>query len=451
MDVLIIGNGISGVTAARTLRKLDSQVNICLISDETPHFFSRTALMYAYMGHLRRQDLKPYPDDFWPKNRIELIHDQVLDLNTQAQTVQLAQGKNLRYDALILALGSVPNALGCPGEQAKGVQGLYSWQDLEQLEALSPRIQQALIVGGGLIGVELAEMLHSRHIPTTFLIREKSYWNNVLPWEESQMVHRHILKQGIDLRAGEELAEMLSDEQGHVKAVKTRSGQQFPAQFVGLTVGVRPNLKLFQTAQSQHGIELDRGILVDEYLQTSAPKVYAIGDCAQLRQPKAPRKAIEAIWYTGRMMGETVAHTILGQRQSYQPQLWFNSAKFFDLEYQVYGDIRPQLPPNQAALLWQDTQLEKSIRIHYDIQTQAVLGFNLLGIRYRQALCEHWIQTQTKLETVLAQLEAANFDPEFSRQHEEQVRQVYAQQTGRRIEAQTKRGRSSFWSWLRGG
>ncbi|NNF34480.1 MAG: FAD-dependent oxidoreductase, partial [Saprospiraceae bacterium] len=168
MDVVIIGNGISGITAAKWIRKL-SDHNIKVISSESEHFFSRTALMYVYMGHMRFEDIKPYEDWFWDKNRIELNYDHVNTVDPSNKTLSLKEGGKLSYDKLIIATGSRSNKFGWPGQDLKGVNGLYHLQDMEAMESYSKDLDRAVIVGGGLIGIEMAEMFHSRNIPVTML------------------------------------------------------------------------------------------------------------------------------------------------------------------------------------------------------------------------------------------------------------------------------------------
>lgn len=428
MHIVIIGNGVAGTNAARFIRK-HSDHRITMISGETIQPFSRTALMYVYMGHVKLEGTQLYEDWFWQKNRIERLLGTVTQVNTQHKSVVLQDGKTLGYDKLILATGSKPNKFGWPGQDLDGAQGLYHLQDLERMEQLSPGLERAVVVGGGLIGIEMAEMFHSRHIPVSFLVRERSFWNNILPAAESEMVNRHILEHGIDLRLGSELQEILGDAQGRVKAVRTKNGEEIPCGFAGLTVGVSPNIAFLQNS----GIDLNRGILVDDFLQTSAPDVYAIGDCAELKSPQAGRRSIEAIWYTGRMMGQTVAATICGEKKAYKPKLWFNSAKFFDIEYQVYGNIPAELPEGMSTVYWEHPKGKKSVRINYDTASGAVCGFNLMGIRYRHEVCEKWILGKSHIETVLQSLSLANFDPEFFEEYETYLIATYNKTRGRNI------------------
>jgi NAD(P)H-nitrite reductase large subunit len=411
--IVIIGNGISGITAARHIRK-QSDHEITVISAETDHFFSRTALMYIYMGHMKYEHTKPYEDWFWTKNRIKLVRNFVTEVDTDAKSLHLATGATISYDVLILGTGSKPNKYGWAGQDLKGVQGLYSYQDLENMELYTEGIDRAVIVGGGLIGIEMAEMLLSRNIPTTFLVRESGFWNNILPAEESSMINRHILEHHVDLRLATELEEIISDDQGRVKKVRTKQGEEIHCQFVGLTAGVSPNIDFLKSSN----IKTDRGILINEYFETNIQDVYAVGDCAQFSQPLPDRKPIEQVWYTGRMHGETLAQTICDNKTAYDPGIWFNSAKFFDIEYQVYGEIRNKLPENQASLFWAHKNGKHSIRIAYDKSTTKVLGFNLMGIRYRHEVCDQWIKNGTLLRDVIKNLKKANFDPELSKAYE---------------------------------
>jgi NAD(P)H-nitrite reductase large subunit len=435
MQIVILGNGVSGITAARHIRK-GSDHAITVVSDESDHFFSRTALMYVYMGHMRPQDLKPYEDWFWEKNRINLVRARVQHLDVNTKSLHTVDGRSIPYDKLILATGSQSNKFGWPGQDLPGVRGLYHWQDLEEMEKYSPGLQRAVIVGGGLIGIEMAEMFHSRHIPVTFLVREKSFWNAVMPPEESEMINRHIREHGIDLQLETELKEILPDEQGRCRAVVTSAGEEIACGFVGLTAGVSPNIGFLKNS----GLETNRGILVNEYLETNVPDVYAIGDCAEMRRPQPGRRAIEAVWYTGRMMGETAAQNICGHKKAYDPGIWFNSAKFLDIEYQVYGDVPAQLPEQQATVYWEHTSGKKSIRLNYHRQTGAIAGFNLMGVRYRQEVCEKWLREGTHIETVLQHLGLANFDPEFYPQHEAELVALYNRQTGKNLSLKQKRG-----------
>ncbi|MDC8002960.1 NAD(P)/FAD-dependent oxidoreductase [Aureisphaera galaxeae] len=425
--IVILGNGISGVTAARHIRK-HSDKKITIVSAETDHFFSRTALMYIYMGHMNFEHTKPYEDYFWKKNRIELVRGYVTAVEHEKKRLKFADNSLLDYDKLILAVGSKPNKFGWPGQDLEGVQGLYSYQDLENLEKNAPNnkiCKHAVIVGGGLIGIELAEMLASRAIPVTFLVRESSFWNGVLPEGESAMINRHIKNHHIDLRLSSNLREIIADENGRAKAaVIDETGEEIACDIVGLTAGVSPNVAFLKDS----GIELGRGIKVNRMLETNIKDIYAIGDCAEQHEPIGSRRPIEAVWYTGRMMGETVAQTICGNPTEYKPGHWFNSAKFFDIEYQTYGWVFSKPRENETHFHWKHEDDTKCITVCTKTSTGQFLGINTFGIRMRHEVFDRWLTEERSTDYVMQHLREANFDPEFYKQFESQILSSYVQQ-----------------------
>ena len=428
--IVIIGNGISGVTAARHIRKLSNK-RITIISAETDHFFSRTALMYIYMGHMKYEHTKPYEDWFWKKNSIELKRGFVKEVKHQEKELLFDDGEIMKYDKLILAVGSKSNKFGWPGQDLEGVQGLYSFQDLQNLELNAPNnkvCERAVIVGGGLIGIELAEMLHTRGIPVTFLVRESSFWNGVLPSGESGMINRHIKNHHIDLRLGVNLKEILADENGKARAVVVaETGEEIPCQLVGLTAGVTPNIDFLKDS----GIELGRGIKVNRFLETNVSDIYAIGDCAEQHEAIGNRRPIEAVWYTGRMMGETVAQTICGNRIQYNPGHWFNSAKFFDIEYQTYGWVHSdqRKPDYEEHFHWIHPDDTKCITIATHRDSGKFLGINTFGIRMRHETFDKWLSEERTTNYVVQHLREANFDPEFYKVFETDILSAYSNQS----------------------
>ncbi|WP_127845580.1 NAD(P)/FAD-dependent oxidoreductase [Psychroflexus aestuariivivens] len=422
--IVIIGNGIAGVTLARHIRKL-SDKRITLISSETDYFFSRTALMYVYMGHMKWNHIKPYEDHFWKKNRLELKNDHVEHVDAKNKKLELKSGENFSYDKLVIACGSKPNKFGWKGQDAKGVLGLYSKQDLDELEKYAPNnkvCKRAVIVGGGLIGVELAEMLSTRKIPVTILVREKHFWNTVLPDEEAKLIDRHIREHHIDLRLEKNLEEILTDENGKAKAVKVKeTGEIIDCDLVGLTPGVSPNIDFLKSST----IELNKGVLVNEYLQTNETDVYAIGDCVELREAIGERPKIQAVWYTGRMMGETLSQTLCGNPMKFKPGHWFNSAKFFDIEYQTYGWVFPEPKDGHTDFYWEHEDGKKCIHIHFEKESRKFKGINTFGIRLRHEVFDYWLTKEATVDEVIINLKKANFDPEFFKQYEKQIQQKF--------------------------
>jgi len=380
--IIIIGNGVAGVTAARELRKRDTEVPIIIISGETDHH-------------------KPYEDHFWVENRIELKRGWVKSIDHEAHTITLEDG-NLEYRDLVLAVGSTPNKFGWPGQDLPGVQGLYSKQDLDAVEESAQLgAKHAVITGGGLIGIEMAEMLVSRGIGVSFLVREDKFWGAVIPDEEAEMIEDHIREHHIDLRMGEEMDSVFAGEDGRAAYVTTKNGEKIECQIVGLTAGVRPNIDWLKEGSE---VECERGIMVDEHFKTNLPNIWAIGDCAQLRTPPPGRRPIEAVWYVGKIQGAHVAANILGDTRTYDPGIWWNSAKFLDIEYQTYGTVLPQPPEGEKS---------------FDDQT--VVGVNTFGIRHRHQVWEHWLSEKATITEVLSNLAAANFDPEFFTQYEDEI------------------------------
>jgi NAD(P)H-nitrite reductase large subunit len=406
-QITIIGNGVAGITAAFTLRARDAQAGITVISGESEYFYSRTALMYAFMDRMTLRDLEPHERRVYKQNRIARRHARVINLDANAQSLTLSSGEQLPYSKLLIATGSVPRTHPWPGleESKEGVVHFVSLQDLQSAERLVPSTRRAVVVGGGLIGVELVECLRHHGIEVTFLVREPWYWPAALAEDEGEIISAHIASQGVDLRHGVELASIIPDATGRVRAVTTTQGETIECQMLGISIGVQPAIQWLASTATPPA--LGRGIQVDTGFRTSLPNVYAAGDCAEL-----PNGQVEQIWYSAKRQGELAARSLLGDDIQYTPPLFFNSAKFFDIEYTTVGQVT-RLPQGASSRFRRTPGRNISTRIVE--KDGAVIGFNMLGSRWNHEILETWIHQKLPTDEAERRLHEARFDVEFTR------------------------------------
>lgn len=360
------------------------------------------------MGHLKWEQLEPYERSFWEKNQIDLIEDKAENVLTNEKVVRLSSGHVLEYDQLILATGSNVKRPDWWTGHVEGVSGLYSKQDVEYIFDLvnlkntnNSKIRKAVIVGGGLIGVELAEMLSYAGVEVTMIIRESSYWRSQLPELESRVISNHISSKGIKIIFNSQVKEVIQ-ENGKIRAVLLNDDVYLETDFLGVTIGVEPNTSLKFDIPPR----ISKGYEVDEYLMTSLKDVYAIGDCVNNLRPVFGRKSHEPVWYTARKMGETVGTSIAKYNTPYDPGIWFNSAKFFDIEYQVYGEVKEGL----NDLIWNKD--ERSVRAIFNEQDKFI-GLLSLGFRLRQDVATQWIIDGISKEFFQKNFRRVAFEPEF--------------------------------------
>ena len=412
MKIVIVGNGVAGITCAMSARQRDPDASITVISGETEYFFSRTAWMYSYMDMMTRRDLEPHDRSAYAKQRIELVRDWVIDMDPDARTVTLEKGGARSWDRLVFAVGAAPNMFPWKGVDRikEGKVHLVSMQDLDDCERLTPSTREAVVIGGGLIGIELVECLLFHGVKTSFLVREPWYWPMAIGEEEATFVGAHMREHGVDLRLSEEMVEAHVDGSGRVKSVTTSAGNELPCQLLGIAAGVHPaieRLKQFSSAP-----ELGRGIIVDERLETSIPGVFACGDCAEIH-PTGGDPYGELIWYSAKRQGKLVgAHNLFGDDVPYVPPLFFNSSKFFEIEYTTVGEIM-KAPAGTPTIYLKAPNKPLSVRIVHD--GEQVQGFNMLGSRWNHEILERWIRERRSPEFVVAHLREAQYDAEFNR------------------------------------
>ena len=413
MNIVIIGNGVAGITCAQVARQRDAAARITVVSGESDYFFSRTALMYSYMDKMTRRDLEPLERSVYVRQRIELLRDWVVDMDPAAGTIQLERGGALPYDRLVFAVGARPNMFPWTGADAieDGLVHFVSMQDLDDCERLTKTSRQAVVVGGGLIGVELVESLLYHGVKTTFLVREPSYyWPMALGREEADYISDHLRQHGVDVRLGEEIDNIQVDSQGRVSGIVTNHGHTLPCQMLGIAVGVRPNIDRMREFTT--GPELGRGIKVDPTLVTNLPGVFACGDCAEIHLQGRERPLNELIWYSAKRQGALVGRNLFGDSIAYEPPLYFNSSKFFEVEYTTVGSVMDA--PEGAPTLYRKLPGKNvSQRIVHD--GERVLGFNMLGSRWNHEILERWIAERRSADWVEKNLRTAQYDVEFGR------------------------------------
>jgi NADPH-dependent 2,4-dienoyl-CoA reductase/sulfur reductase-like enzyme len=440
MHVVIVGNGVAGVSCALALRERDVEAEITLISKEGPYFFARTGLMYAFMDRLQRKDLEPFERRIYDEKRISRVYGEVVGWDVAARTLSIVSvnadgqvqgssgGHGLNYDRLVLATGALPNLAPWRGLEpeaaiadgkssaSSGLVHFVSLQDLDVCEALVATTREAVVVGGGLIGIELAECLKFHGIKTHFLIRESSFWPAALSPAESELVVAEMREHGIDVHLNTALEQVTRDINGRIGSVTTESGSKFNCQMLGICVGVRPNTQLASKVAPL--LAVSRGILVDGRFRTSVPNVFACGDCSEIfvgneasfEKPGATLQ--ETIWYSAKLQGECCAGSILGAAVAYRPPLFFNSTKFFGLEFTTVGNVQIEAAQHPAVFITHPKR-RASLRIVYEASNKIVLAFNILGARVDHEVLARWVTEGRSLEYCQRHWPDAQFDVEF--------------------------------------
>ncbi len=405
MNVVIVGNGVAGLEAGLAIRRIRPEVKITLVSAESDYPYSRTALMYISMKRMRVKDTEIFEPSFYRSKGLDLVRGHVIRIDTGKKEVLIEGGKALHYDRLLLATGSESVPGFWPGSDLKGVIGYYSLQDLALLDENIPNVKKAVVVGGGLIGIEVVEVLLHYGISTTFLIREDFYWPMGVCREESEVILASLRAHGVEVRLAEEVREIRGDG-ARVRDVLTNKEAVLPADLVAITIGVRPNIALAEASY----IETNRGILVDEKLKTRAEDVWAAGDCAEIVGPKGKRGTVEQLWYTARTQGARAGRNMAGREEVYERGIVYNAAKFLDIEWITAGDVQPA--PDRTHYFYRVPGKGMTFRLSFE--GHAVVGFNMLGSRWDTSILRRFVEEGRDLGYLKEHMARAAFDPEFT-------------------------------------
>ena len=293
---VIIGMGAASLSAAEMIRRYQPSATITMIADDAHGYYSRPGLAYVLTEEIPDAQLFPISRKRWKDLGVRRIQGRVTQLLPGDRQVVLADEQRFAYDTLLLATGSASIPLSVPGSDLDGVVMLDSLDDTRYIARAARRAREAVVVGGGVTAIELVEGLRAHNVHVHYFMRGERFWRSVLDESESRMVEQRLADEGVTIHYHTEVARILGKQnwlgKPRVAGVETTEGQIVPCQLVGAAIGVRPRLDLAAGA----GIQTDRGILVNDRLETTVPGIYAAGDVAQVRDPLTGRAQLDVLW-----------------------------------------------------------------------------------------------------------------------------------------------------------
>ncbi len=334
MKYVIIGAGVAGFAAIEAIRSIDKISEIVMISDDPNGFYSKPGLAYYLTGELHDKALFPRTKDDYKKLNFNYISGRVTHI-LRADHALIIDGKmRLTYNKLLIAVGARATPLEVPGSELDGVVKLDHLNDAKNIIKHARKGKTAIVVGGGITALELTEGLRSRGMNVNYLLRGDRYWSNVLDQHESKVVEHRLQEEGVNLLYNAELQEIMG-RNGRMNSVRLQDGRTIKADMVAYAVGIRPCLELVKQAN----FALDRGILVDEHLQTNDPDVFAAGDVAQVYDPLTGHSVLDSLWNPAREQGNAAGLNMAGRKTAYLKSAPFNVTRLAGLTTTIIGTV----------------------------------------------------------------------------------------------------------------
>lgn len=331
---VIVGSGVAGMAAIEAIRAADPAGEITLISDDPYGYYSRPGLAYLLTGEIPQSQLFPLREADWRALEVRRLTARVTRIELAGHRIVLADGATVPYDRLLLATGSIAVRLAVPGSDLPQVVTLDSLADAQRILDLARRARAAVVVGGGITALELVEGLRTHCRRVHYLLRGDRYWSNVLDEDESRLVLGRLAAEGVQVHLRSEIAEIVA-QRGRVAGVLTTTGERIPCDLVAVAIGVAPRAELARAS----GLEVDRGVLVDATLRTSAADIYAAGDVAQVLDPRTGRSSLDTLWNIARSQGAVAGRNMTGDNQPYVKPVPFNVTRLAGITTTIIGRV----------------------------------------------------------------------------------------------------------------
>ncbi len=339
VQTVIIGNGIAGFFAARTLRGLDPKRPITLLTHENELFYSRPLITQYLTGEMSRADLTLSSHLFYQEKGIDLLKGvKVIKVDFKNQRLHLHNQKKIAYDQLLIATGGLPRSL----EKVRRTRGIYFLRtlgDAEGMREVVKKSKNALVAGGGLVGIKIAHALHQIGLKTTIIVSSPHLFSRSLDAKAARIFQSHLEEKGIRFFFNDEVTEVMerTSSKDQIWGVVTKQKRKIQGDFVVIGKGVRPNVDLFERTP----LLLKEGIAVNRQMKTNLKNVFAAGDAVEAPELLTGKGRLISIWPNASEQGKIAAFNMAGERREYSGGLPMNAFELYGLSAITMGLIQP--------------------------------------------------------------------------------------------------------------
>ena len=404
MNYVIIGNSVAAIGAIRGIRKVDPAGTITVISREWHPAYGRPLISYLLGGLISEKRMPYLPENFYNANGVNLLlGSEVTGVDPGRKKVKLASGETLSYSKLLIATGGdpfIPPIEGLAGKDR--VFTFTTWDDAAKLKALADDIKRAVVIGGGLIGLKAAEGLHLLEKPVTIVELADRVLSSAFDRPAGRVIAKKMKAHGLEVLT-EETVVRIEGESSVIDGVTLRSGDFVPCDTVIVAIGVRPAASFLAGS----GIEVNRGVVVDDRMETSVPGVFAAGDVTEARDFFSSTKNPMPIWPDAYIQGDVAGIAMAGGKASYGGGLAMNSIEFFKVPTISLGITNPPEGKEYEVLTYQD--LESFLYRKIVLQDGRLVGAVLVGAVDRAGILAGLIRERLVVEPFKDQLLAPDF------------------------------------------
>lgn len=371
MKFVILGNGAAGISAAEKLRQLDESCDITVVSIEDIPVYTKFLLPDYIGGKIVRDKLILRDMDYYNKNRIKLLlGEKVENIDSNNKIVRLVSGTNLEYDRLLVAVGGSPVVPNIEGLQETGYFTLNSVRDADNIIKNATKGQNAVIIGAGLTGIEIAFALKRLGMNVTIVEKASRILPQQLDATSAEMLVDMIRKEGIELLLHRDIQKAVKYNECWLEMA---NGEKIGFNMLIISIGTRPNIDVVKGLS----IKINRGILVNNYMETSLKDIYAAGDIAELQDVKNVGTVSSYIWPNALSQGKCAASNMAGQLQEFSGDAGFsNAVRLRDIAFLSMGMINP-VEEEYEALVYCDN--EAQIYRKVVLKDNIIKGLILLG------------------------------------------------------------------------
>ena len=394
---LIVGASAAGIGAVEAIREMDPIGTITVISDESCTQYSRPMISDFVSGKADVQKMKCRTDDFWKENNAEArTGKKAVSLNLTEKTVSLEDGEKIVYEKLLLATGGKPFIPKMEGQDKDGVFTFTTIQDAQRLAAKIDSIQakSAVVIGAGLIGISVTDALVKRGLKVTVVELQEKILSLLLDAKASDIVESVIREAGVNFATGQSVQKIVGkpENDGAVGGVILTKGDQIPCDLVIIAIGVIPRTELVTGT----AVKINRGIVVDNFMQTNVADVYASGDVAEAYDFILNQNRLLPLWPLAVLEGRIAGYNMAGMKSTYAGGTNMSSLKYFGLPIVSIGLANPKEDPTLEIIVKQDAN--RNVYKKLVLKNNVIVGLTLVNCIERSGILFHLIKNQINVK-----------------------------------------------------